>query len=79
MASSRSLVSALALSATAFVSFLTFESFVPVAKPDPIGVPTVGFGTTKGVKLGQKITVERALVQALTDANAISSVGAPCL
>ncbi len=39
------------------------EAYVPV-KGD---VPTIGFGSTEGVKLGDKITPERALIKVIAD------------
>lgn len=37
------------------------EAFVPTAyMPTPDDVPTIGYGTTSGVKLGDKITEEKA-------------------
>lgn len=35
-----------------------FEGLRQVAYNDPVGIPTICFGETKGVKLGQKATVE---------------------
>jgi len=65
----RTSISVLVLSAAALVGFLNYEKFVPTTYVDPVGVPTIGFGTTQGVKPGQTITVERALTRALDDAN----------
>jgi lysozyme len=63
-------VSALVVSAAALVSIALHEDYVPVAAPPvPGDVPTYGFGTTSGVKIGDKITPERALVLLLADAD----------
>ena len=63
-------IGALALSASAFVGIAVHEAYRPTAYlPTPDDVPTIGFGTTEGVKLGDKITVERALVRLLADAD----------
>lgn len=64
----RSLVVALALSASALVSIVLHEgyseqAYVPVAGD----VPTLGFGTTEGVKPGDRITPPKALVRAYAD------------
>lgn len=64
----RAVVAALALSASAFVGLLTAEgyrgeAYIPI-KGD---VPTIGFGTTEGVKLGDKITPVQALGRAVAD------------
>lgn len=61
---------ALALSATTLVGIAIHEGFQPKAyTPVPGDVPTIGFGTTENVKLGDTITVERALVKLLQDAS----------
>src|SRR3990167_365346 len=65
----RTMIAALALSAAGFVGITQWESFRGVAYNDGVGVTTIGFGTTTGVKPGDKITVERALAAALSDAN----------
>lgn len=65
-------IAALALSAAALVNIAANHehfrgnAYIPV-KGD---VPTIGFGTTEGVKMGDKITPERALIRLLADANA---------
>lgn len=38
----------------------SFEGLHLEAYPDPIGIPTIGYGHTKGVVLGQKITAAQA-------------------
>ena len=68
----RSAVAALAISATAFVGFLNHEGFRDTAyhataDEKARGINTIGFGTTEGVKQGEKIKVEEALVRALRD------------
>lgn len=66
----RSQIAALVLSASALVGIATHESYRGEAYiPVPGDVPTIGFGTTESVKLGDKITPERALVRLLADAN----------
>ena len=37
-----------------------FEGCHLTAYTDPVGIPTIGYGHTKGVKLGQKITQAQA-------------------
>ena len=64
----RRTAAALSLSATALVSLALFEgyrdkAYVPVAGD----VPTIGFGTTEGVKDGDTITPPKALERALHD------------
>lgn len=52
-----------ALSASALIGIALHEGFRDKAYDDGIGVQTLGFGTTEGVKRGDTITVERALVR----------------
>jgi lysozyme len=70
---SRSAVAGLVLSASLLVSIAVHESYrgeayIPV-KGD---VSTIGFGSTKDVKPGDKTTPERALVRLLADINSHS-------
>ena len=58
-------VGALAVSAAALVGIATHEGYRSEAYKDTVGVPTIGFGETAGVKMGDKTTAERALVQLL--------------
>lgn len=60
-------VAALALSAAGLVGIAVHEGYRGETYRDAVGVPTLGFGTTGGVKPGQTITPERALARALTD------------
>jgi lysozyme len=75
----RAKVAGLVISAAAFVGILNYEKFVPETYSDVGGVNTIGFGTTKGVQAGQKITVERALIQALSDAERMSAEMRVCI
>jgi lysozyme len=53
----------LALSAAALIGLAGWEGFRDKAYDDGVGVQTIGFGSTAGVKRGDTITVERALVK----------------
>jgi lysozyme len=65
---SRSAVAALSLSAVALVGLVTNEGYSDKAiVPVPGDVPTIGFGTTEGVKPGDTITPPVALGRALRD------------
>lgn len=65
---SRTAIAGLALSAAAFVGILTREGYTDEAIiPVPGDVPTYGFGTTGGVKMGDTITPVKAAQRALTD------------
>ena len=66
MNKTRITVAALAVSAAALVGIATHEGYRSEAYKDTVGVPTIGFGETAGVKMGDKTTPERALVQLLT-------------
>ena len=58
----------MSLSAARFVGNLNYEGFSDTAYiPVPGDVPTIGFGSTKGVKLGDTITPEKAIERAYRD------------
>ena len=57
------------MSATALVSIALNEGYRGEAYKDAVGVPTVGYGETKGVTMKSKTTPDRALVQLLSSAN----------
>ncbi len=64
-------LAALVLSATGLVYIAQREGFRADAYPDPVhgaALPTIGYGSTAGVKLGDKTTPERALVRLRADA-----------
>ena len=68
MSIDRRAVASLMLSAAALVSLVMSESYTSTAViPVPGDVATIGFGTTEGVKLGDKITPPVALQRAMTD------------
>lgn len=76
----RTKLAALALSASALVGMAVHEAFRPTAYlPTPNDVPTIGFGTTGGVQMGDKITVERALVRLLADADKFQAALKTCI
>ena len=59
----RSAIAALAVSAATLVSIAVNEGYQSNAYKDAVGIPTIGFGETKNVKLGQTTDPIRALVQ----------------
>lgn len=64
----RIMIAALSLSAAAFGGLVTYEGWCGSACiPVPGDVPTVGFGTTEGVKMGDTITPPQAVRRALQD------------
>lgn len=65
---SRNSIAACAVSAVALVSLVMSEGYSDKAViPIPGDVPTIGFGTTENVKMGDKITPPQALGRALKD------------
>ena len=63
-------VASLSLAASTLVSIAISEGFKSEAYiPVKGDVATIGFGSTENVKLGDKITVERALIKLLNDAS----------
>jgi lysozyme len=76
---SRLPVAALALSASALVGLAVHEGYRGEAyEPVKGDVPTIGFGTTEGVKMGDKTSPERALVRLLNDANKFQKAVKTC-
>src|ERR1700752_5048066 len=68
MSRMRIAVAALTLSAAGFVGILTREDYSGEAIiPEPGDVPTLGFGSTESVKMGDTITRPKAVVLALRD------------
>jgi lysozyme len=64
----RSAIAGIVLSASALVGIIMHEGYSDTAiTPVPGDVPTIGFGTTGGVKMGDRITPPRAVARALTD------------
>ena len=68
MNKARVAISALALSASALVGIAVHEGYSPVAyRPVPGDVPTIGFGTTDNVKMGDRTDPVQALTRKLAD------------
>lgn len=59
----RSAVASLVVSAAVLVGIATHEGYVETTYADAVGIPTIGFGETKGVKPGQKTDPVRAIIQ----------------
>ncbi|MDD3885181.1 MAG: lysozyme [Gallionella sp.] len=73
-------VAGLAASATVFVAILMHEGYSGTAyEPVPGDVPTIGFGTTAGVKPGDHITPPRAVARALTDVQKFEGALKTCI
>lgn len=72
-------ISALVLSASTLVGIALNEGYTDNAViPVKGDVPTVGFGTTQGVRMGDKTTPPRALVRLLSDADEYSRAVKRC-
>jgi lysozyme len=56
-------VTALSLSAVGLIGVAKYERYRGTAYRDAVGVPTIGYGTTRGVKIGDTTTPERALIR----------------
>lgn len=68
MTKTRIAITALGCSAAGFVALLGYEGYSESAYiPVPGDVPTIGFGTTEGVKLGDTIAPEKAVERAYRD------------
>lgn len=73
-------VAAMALSAAGLGAILSYEGFSPVAyKPVPGDVWTIGYGSTAGVREGDIITMEEALVRAKKDLSRFQGYMASCV
>jgi len=80
--SNRSLLAVLVLSAAALVGIAVDESYTAKAIPDPVkgtAVPTLGFGTTGGVRMGDSTTPPKALGRLLTDVQAFEGALKRCV
>lgn len=67
----RMIAASLAVSAVCLVGIAGYEGYRGEAYlPTKNDVPTIGFGETAGVKIGQKTTPDRALVQLLKSTEA---------
>ena len=76
----RILVAALGLSASGLVGLTAYEGYTDHAIiPIPGDVPTLGFGTTEGVKLGDRITPHVALARALRDVQKFEGAVKQCV
>lgn len=63
MSKTRTAIAALAVSAAALVGIAGHEDYRGSAYLDPGKVPTLGYGATAGVKLGDTTTPTRALIR----------------
>lgn len=72
----RVVVASLALGASTLVGIAGYESYRSEAYlPTKYDVPTIGYGTTKGVKMGDRTTPERALKRFATELDEVYVAG----
>lgn len=73
-------VAALSLSAAGLVSIANLEGFSEKAYiPIPGDVPTIGFGSTDGVRMGDTITPQKALERLMRDVGVAESAIGRCV
>lgn len=80
--SNRSLIASLVLSAAGLVGIAVNEGYTDKAVPDPVlgtKVPTIGFGTTGGVKMGDTTTPVKALKRKLSDIQSFEGALKQCV
>lgn len=76
----RFVVGGLSLSAVGLIAITNFEGFKSEAyQPVPGDVPTIGFGATAGVKMGDTITVSEALNRLDEDVQATEAAIKACI
>lgn len=75
----RNAIAGLSLSAMALIGIANHEKFVGHTYKDAVGVNTIGYGTTAGVKPGQTITPERALIRLGQDVGQFEKEMKACL
>jgi len=75
----RTSIAALVISASALVGIAVNEGYVGQTYNDVVGVPTIGFGETQGVKPGQTTTPPKALKQLLSSADKSASGIKQCI
>ena len=72
----RSAIGALVLAASTLVGIATHEGYKETAYiPVPGDVPTIGFGSTDGVKMGDKTTPVRSLVRLMDEVEGVYANG----
>jgi len=82
MSKARTAILGLVLSATGLTYIAQREDYVGTAYPDPVHgtkVPTIGFGSTAGVKMGDTTTPTRALIRLRADAGDVEVAIKRCI
>jgi lysozyme len=81
-ASNRTVIAALVLSACGLVGIALDEGYTQKAVPDAVKghtVPTLGFGSTEGVKMGDVTTPQVALARTMLEAQGFESAIKRCV
>ena len=81
-ATARTVLAVLSLSAAGLVGIAVSEGYSERAYPDPVHgtkVPTIGFGTTQGVQMGDTTTPVKALQRKLTDVQSFEGALKRCV
>lgn len=66
-------------SSIALATIAFFEGYRENAYRDPVGIPTIGYGETKGVKMGDKTTPKKAMEQLVISADEHGQGMARCI
>ena len=78
--SGRAIAAVLTISGAGLIGIALHERFRDTAYlPTPNDVPTIAFGSTKGVKLGDKVTVERGLIMLAQDVSETEKALRKCI
>lgn len=72
-------VASICVSAACLAGIAGYEGYRGEAYKDSVGVPTIGYGETAGVEMGEKTTPERALVQLLSSTEKYASAIRQCI
>jgi len=72
-------VAGLVISASTLVGIAVHEGYIGQAYQDPVGIWTIGFGETLGVKPGQTTTPVRSMVQLLDSATSHAQGMVKCI
>ncbi|HEX2981354.1 MAG TPA: hypothetical protein VHO48_13890 [Anaerolineaceae bacterium] len=76
MSNTRTVLAALVVTASTLTGLALHEGYREQAYiPVPGDVPTIGFGTTAGVRMGDKTTPERSLVRLLGEVEDVYAAG----
>lgn len=75
----RTAVASLVISASLLIGIAAHEGYVGNTYLDAVGIPTIGFGETKGVKPNQKTDPVRALIQLDKSINEHAAGMAQCI